>query len=270
MIQTQHVTVAYNGGPPALNEVSVTIEKGEFVFLVGQTGQGKSTFFRLLNRELTPTQGRVLVAGRDVTNLPNREVPFLRRQVGVVHQDLQLLRDRTVRENLAFALHAIGAPRVRIIKDVPHVLELVGLIMKANSYPNDLSGGEQQRVAIARALVNNPPILLADEPTGNLDPETSRGIAQLLHQINLRGTTVVVATHDPTIVDALKKRVLTISRGRIVRDLPSATYEEAVGDDADALGPRSTAVQFIKPLDEFADESIFGEVTFESDEGLAL
>lgn len=217
MIQTQHVTVAYNGGPPALNEVSVTIEKGEFVFLVGQTGQGKSTFFRLLNRELTPTQGRVLVAGRDVTNLPNREVPFLRRQVGVVHQDLQLLRDRTVRENLAFALHAIGAPRVRIIKDVPHVLELVGLIMKANSYPNDLSGGEQQRVAIARALVHEPRLVICDEPTSALDKDTGAQIMEHLRDIARHPERcVIVVTHDNRVF-RYADRMAEMEDGRVQR-----------------------------------------------------
>jgi len=218
MIQTIAVTVSYDGGPPVLREVTVRIEKGEFVFLVGPTGMGKSTFLKLIYRETTPQKGKVIVAGRDITRLEARYVPELRRQMGVVFQDFQLLPRKTVWENVAFALQAIGTERKRIFREVPQVLEMVNLTHKSNAYPAELSGGEQQRVSIARAVVNNPAIVLADEPTGNLDPETSWDIVQLLAKINLRGSTVVVATHDKYIVDGMKKRVIAIENGQVVRD----------------------------------------------------
>jgi len=218
MIQTIDVTVAYNGGPPALRGVSVRIEKGEFVFIVGPTGTGKSTFLKLIYREAIPQKGKVIVAGRDITRLDERQVPYLRRQIGIVFQDFQLLPQKTVWENVAFALQAIGAERRRIYREVPQALDMVNLTHKASAYPAELSAGEQQRVSIARAIVNNPAIVLADEPTGNLDPETSWDIVQLLARINLRGSTVVIATHDKYIVDGMRKRVIAFEHGQVVRD----------------------------------------------------
>ncbi|MBI3922019.1 MAG: cell division ATP-binding protein FtsE [Armatimonadetes bacterium] len=236
MIQTLDVSVVYNGGPPALRDVSLRIEKGEFIFIVGPTGMGKSTFLKLINREAVPAKGKVIVAGRDITKLEARHIPELRRQIGVVFQDFQLLPQKTVWENVAFALQAIGADRHRIYREVPRALELVSLTHKANSYPQELSGGEQQRVSIARAIVNNPAIVLADEPTGNLDPETSWDIVQLLSKINIRGSTVVVATHDKYIVDGMKKRVVAIENGQVVRDEPGG-YHHAVTEELGILPP---------------------------------
>lgn len=204
--------------------MSVDIERGEFVFLVGASGSGKSTFLRLLLREERPTAGTVWVAGKDLNKLANWKVPALRRQIGCVFQDFRLLPNRTVAGNVAFALEVIGTPRAEINEVVPNVLELVGLTGKEDSYPNEISGGEQQRVAIARAFVNRPSILIADEPTGNLDPETSIGIMKLLDRINKIGTTVVMATHDVAIVDQMRKRVIEIDTGHIVRDQARGVY----------------------------------------------
>lgn len=224
MIQLQDVTVEYPTDRVALRDVSLRIEKGEFVFLVGSTGAGKTTLLKLIYREEVPTAGKVIVAGRNLTSLSPRDVPYLRRQMGVVFQDFGLLPNKTVFENVAFALRVIGAGRREIRRKVPAALELVGLMRRCDGLPAQLSGGEQQRVAIARALVNDPPVLIADEPTGNLDPDTSIGIAEILAHVNLRGTTVLVATHDKLIVDRLRRRVVELDRGRIVRDEAQGSY----------------------------------------------
>ncbi|MEY3696596.1 MAG: cell division ATP-binding protein FtsE [Actinomycetota bacterium] len=225
MIRFDQVTKLHKGATrPALENVSVDIERGEFVFLVGASGSGKSTFLRLLLREERPTSGTVWVAGKDLNKIANWKVPALRRQIGCVFQDFRLLPNRTVAGNVAFALEVIGTPRNEINEVVPNVLELVGLTGKEESYPNEISGGEQQRVAIARAFVNRPSILIADEPTGNLDPETSIGIMKLLDRINKIGTTVVMATHDVAIVDQMRKRVIEIDTGHVVRDQARGVY----------------------------------------------
>ncbi len=225
MIRFDQVTKLHKGATrPALEDVSVDIERGEFVFLVGASGSGKSTFLRLLLREERPTSGTVWVAGKDLNKIANWKVPALRRQIGCVFQDFRLLPNRTVAGNVAFALEVIGTPRNEINEVVPNVLELVGLTGKEESYPNEISGGEQQRVAIARAFVNRPSILIADEPTGNLDPETSIGIMKLLDRINKIGTTVVMATHDVAIVDQMRKRVIEIDAGHVVRDQARGVY----------------------------------------------
>jgi cell division transport system ATP-binding protein len=209
---------------PALDDVSVDIEKGEFVFLVGASGSGKSTFLRLVLREEKPTSGNVWVGGKDLTRLSSWKVPTLRRQIGCVFQDFRLLPNRTVAGNVAFALEVIGTGEKEIESIIPNVLELVGLEGKEDRYPNEISGGEQQRVAIARAFVNKPAVLIADEPTGNLDPETSIGIMKLLDRINKIGTTVVMATHDVAIVDQMRKRVIEIDSGKVVRDQSRGVY----------------------------------------------
>jgi len=208
----------------ALSNVNVEIEKGEFVFLVGTSGSGKSTFLRLVLREARPTRGHVMVAGKDLNRLASWRVPQMRRQIGTVFQDFRLLPNKTVKENVAFALQVIGKPRNHIRKTVPEVLELVGLAGKEDRLPDELSGGEQQRVAIARAFVNRPMILIADEPTGNLDPATSIGIMKLLDRINRTGTTVVMATHDASIVDQMRKRVIELENGLVVRDETRGVY----------------------------------------------
>jgi len=224
MIDFQNVSVAYSNGVQALSDIDLHFEKGEFVFLVGPTGTGKSTLLKLIYRGVLPNKGRVTVMGEDVTTLPPSRVPHLRRRLGVVFQDFQLLPQKTVYENVAYALHAIGVPYREIRRRVCTAVDLVGLGRRADAYPSQLSGGEQQRCCIARAIVNNPPILLADEPTGNLDPEMSQGIAQLLNDIHIRGTTVVVASHDRAVVNALRKRVITLERGRVVRDEVGGGY----------------------------------------------
>jgi cell division transport system ATP-binding protein len=225
LIRFENVTKLHKGASePALKDVSVEIEKGEFVFLVGASGSGKSTFLRLILREERPSEGHVWVAGKDLNRLASWKVPALRRQIGCVFQDFRLLPNRTVAGNVAFALEVIGRPQSEIQKVIPNVLELVGLEGKEDSYPNEISGGEQQRVAIARAFVNRPQVLIADEPTGNLDPETSIGIMKLLDRINRIGTTVVMATHDVAIVDQMRKRVIEIENGRIVRDQARGVY----------------------------------------------
>lgn len=227
MIELRDVTVVYPNGVEALTEVTTTIEKGEFLFLVGPTGHGKSTFLKLIYREHLPTKGQVLVAGRDVSRLPGRAIPYLRRRIGVVFQDFRLLPEKTVWENVAFALQVIGTPTREMHQRIPEILSQVGLEHKADAFPSQLSGGEEQRASIARALVNYPPILLADEPTGNLDPETSWDTIQLLSDINVRGTTVVVATHDQMVVDGMKKRVITLNQGRLISDEPRGGYHHA-------------------------------------------
>ncbi|MCW2668264.1 MAG: cell division transport system ATP-binding protein [Frankiales bacterium] len=209
---------------PALDDVDVDIDKGEFVFLVGSSGSGKSTFLRLILKEEVPSAGRVHVAGKDLSTLSSWKVPALRRSIGCVFQDFRLLPNKTVFQNVAFALEVIGKPQGTIDKVVPEVLDLVGLDGKAQRMPDELSGGEQQRVAVARAFVNRPMILIADEPTGNLDPQTSVGIMKLLDRINRTGTTVVMATHDSAIVDSMRRRVVELSQGKVVRDQSRGVY----------------------------------------------
>ncbi|WP_244929546.1 cell division ATP-binding protein FtsE [Nocardioides sp. W7] len=225
MIRFEKVTKSYPGtGSPALDQVSVDVEKGEFVFLVGTSGSGKSTALRLVLREARPTSGRVYVAGKEINRLASWKVPRLRRQIGTVFQDFRLLQNKTVSENVAFALQVIGRSRADIRNLVPETLEMVGLDGKGDRMPDELSGGEQQRVAIARAFVNRPMILIADEPTGNLDPTTSVGIMKLLDRINRTGTTVVMATHDHGIVDQMRKRVVELDHGRVIRDQAQGVY----------------------------------------------
>ena len=226
MIKLENVTKHYmDGQVVALREANAEIQKGEFVFLVGPSGSGKSTFIRLLNHEEVPDEGRIYVAGKDIVKLTPWKVPYLRRNIGCVFQDFKLLPNKTVYENVAFALEVIGRPNNVIRSQVPAILELVGLSDKDKNMPNELSGGEQQRVSIARAFVNRPLILLADEPTGNLDPNTSVGIMRLLDRINRTGTTVVMCTHDRSIVDSMRRRVLQLDRGVIVRDQARGVYE---------------------------------------------
>lgn len=225
MIRLEHVSKVYKTSTrPALENVSAEIDKGEFVFLIGPSGSGKSTFLRLLLREEVPTRGRVYVANFDVARMARRRVPRLRQSIGCVFQDFRLLNNKTVAENVAFALEVIGKPRHTIKKVVPEVLELVGLEGKSARMPHELSGGEQQRVAIARAFVNRPLMLLADEPTGNLDPDTSQDIMLLLERINRTGTTVLMATHDHSIVDSMRRRVVELDLGRVVRDDARGVY----------------------------------------------
>jgi len=225
VIRFENVTKGYaKNDRPALDNVSIAIEKGEFVFLVGLSGSGKSTFLRLVLREERPTSGTIHVAGKDLATLSSWKVPELRRQVGTVFQDFRLLPNKTVAENVAFTLHVLGFSKKEIAREVPEVLELVGLEDKSDRKPGELSGGEQQRVAIARAYVSNPAILIADEPTGNLDPATSVGIMKLLDRINREGTTVVMATHDSGIVDQMRKRVIELDKGQVIRDQIRGVY----------------------------------------------
>ena len=225
MIRFENVSKLYAAqGRAALSDVNVEVEKDEFVFLVGASGSGKSTFLRLILREARPTRGKVFVAGKEIDRLPQWKVPGLRRQIGTVFQDFRLLPNKTVAQNVAFALQVIGKPRAHVNRVVPETLELVGLDGKASRMPDELSGGEQQRVAIARAFVNRPTILIADEPTGNLDPNTSVGIMKLLDRINRTGTTVLMATHDAGIVDQMRKRVIELEHGRVVRDQAQGVY----------------------------------------------
>jgi cell division transport system ATP-binding protein len=228
VIEFQNVTKIYpSQNRAALENVDLTIEKGEFVFLVGPSGSGKSSFLRLALREDKPSSGRILVAGKDLARLPNFKVPHMRRRIGCVFQDFRLLPNKSVYQNVAFALVVIGKPRRFIRRVVPEVIDLVGLEGKHDRMPNELSGGEQQRVAMARAFVNRPQILLADEPTGNLDPATSIGIMKVLDRINRTGTTVVMATHDAAIVDSMRKRVIELEYGKIVRDQVRGVYGQA-------------------------------------------
>jgi cell division transport system ATP-binding protein len=224
IVELRKVTKVYPGGHLGLERVSLRVDKGEFVFLVGPTGCGKSTLIKLLIRELAPTEGEVLIAGRDIAKLSDSKVPHLRRRIGTVFQDFKLLSDRNVYDNVAYALQVIGASRSEIRKKVPDALRLVGLADKVKSFPDQLSGGEQQRLSVARAFVNHPPLLLADEPTGNLDPSTSIGIMQTLYRINRTGTTVVVVTHDREMVDKMRRRVIALDAGRVVRDQSSGMY----------------------------------------------
>jgi cell division transport system ATP-binding protein len=224
MIRFENVTMTYKGEVTALRDVSLDVGKGEFVFLVGPSGSGKSTFLRLLLRDEVPTRGHIIVAGRDVTQLSNWKVPQLRRNIGCIFQDYKLLPGKTVYENVAFASEVIGRPAHVTKAQVPQILDLVGLSQKLDRFPDELSGGEQQRVSIARAFVNRPLILLADEPTGNLDPQTTVGIMRLLDRINRTGTTIVMATHDHDIVNQLRKRVVELKDGEIIRDENQGVY----------------------------------------------
>jgi cell division transport system ATP-binding protein len=224
MIKTERVTKIYKDSVVALGDVSVDVGKGEFVFIVGPSGSGKSTFIRLLLKEEEPTRGNIFVAGKNIAKLSPWKVPYLRRNIGTVFQDFKLLSERTVFENVAFALEVIGKQRHVIDKRVPEILNLVGLGGKLSNYPDELSGGEQQRVSVARAFVNRPLILLADEPTGNLDPTTSVEIMKLLDRINRTGTTVIMATHDNAIVDAMRRRVIELEGGKVIRDQARGVY----------------------------------------------
>ena len=224
MLIMSDVSKVYPGGSMALQDVNVHIEPGEFVFVVGPSGAGNSTFIKMLFREVLPTTGSIFVNGVDILSLTPKEIPFMRRQLGIIFQDYRLLPDRTVYENVAFAMQVIEAPHRKIKRQVMNVLDLVGLRHRANAYPNELSGGEQQRIAIARAIVNDPVFVIADEPTGNLDPETSWDIMEIFKEINATGTTIVMATHDKEVVDAMGKRVIAIEKGRIVRDEKEGVY----------------------------------------------
>jgi cell division transport system ATP-binding protein len=224
VVHFQDVTKVYDGGAVGLERASLRVGRGEFVFLVGPTGCGKSTCIRLLLKEIEPTKGDLFIAGRNLAEIERKRVPFLRRNIGVVFQDYKLLPNRTVYDNVAYSLQVIGETRQEIRRKVPDILRLVGLSTKLHNYPDELSGGEQQRVSIARAFVNHPPLLLCDEPTGNLDPETSIGIMQLIYRINRTGTTVIVATHDKEMVDKMRRRVVELREGRIIRDEQSGLY----------------------------------------------
>jgi len=224
LIRFVDATKIYSNGVVGLKNVTVKIDKGEFVFIIGASGSGKSTFLKLIMHEETPTEGEVYVNGYSVHNMPKSEVPYLRRSLGIVFQDFRLLPNKTAYDNVAFAMQIVEALPREIRRQVPLALGLVGLSKKAKAYPNQLSGGEQQRVALARALVNNPAVLIADEPTGNLGPKTSMESMELLDEINQRGTTVIVATHEKSIVDAMKKRVITLDRGELVSDVRKGSY----------------------------------------------
>jgi cell division transport system ATP-binding protein len=227
MIEFRNVSKTYDTGTEAVHKANFNIEKGEFAFLVGTSGSGKSTLIKLILKEENPTSGNIIINGKDTTYLKPKRVPYLRRSMGVVFQDFRLLPDKTVYDNVAFAMYIVNATKRHIRRQVPMVLSLVGLSNKAKVYPNELSGGEQQRVALARALVNNPSMLIADEPTGNLDPDTAWDIMTLLDDINKRGTTVVVATHAKDIVDKMKKRVIQIEDGHIIRDDKKGGYDNS-------------------------------------------
>jgi cell division transport system ATP-binding protein len=257
IIELRDVTKVYPGGHMALDRVSLAIDRGEFVFLVGPTGCGKSTLIKMLIRELAATDGSVRIAGRDIGAMPENKIPHLRRNIGTVFQDFKLLPDRTVFDNVAYALQVLGAHRGEIRRQVPEILRLVGLSTKLHSYPDELSGGEQQRVSIARAFVNHPPLLLADEPSGNLDPVTSIGVMQLLYRINKTGTTVVVVTHDREMVDNMRRRVIELYEGRVVRDEVSGGYTE---ESTSEFGLRMRAEMGVAPEGQtngHANESLF-------------
>jgi cell division transport system ATP-binding protein len=235
VIEFRNVIKRYDGGDIGLNGTTFSIKRGEFVFVVGHSGSGKSTIMRLLLKEIEPTSGSIRVAGREITDMPEKKVPYYRRNVGVVFQDYKLLPTRTVYDNVAYALQVTGHSRKEIRTKVPDILRLTGLATKLHNRPDQLSGGEQQRVSVARAFVNHPPLLLADEPTGNLDPETSIGIMQLLYRINRTGTTVVVATHDLHLVERMKRRVIELNKGVIVSDRPAGMQKPQTTDELGAM-----------------------------------
>jgi cell division transport system ATP-binding protein len=249
VVDFRGVTKRYDSGDTGLERATFAIDRQEFVFLVGSTGSGKSTIMRLLIKELDPTEGVIRVAGRSLEEIERKRVPYYRRNVGVVFQDFKLLPTRTVYDNIAYALQVTGASRKQIRAALPDILRLTGLSTKLHNYPHQLSGGEQQRVAVARAFASHPPLLLADEPTGNLDPDTSIGIMQLLYRINRAGTTVIVATHDNEMVDKMRRRVIELKRGRIVRDEATGLYaqDETTGDLAERL-KRETAAEAVGRL----------------------
>ncbi|MEG0012907.1 MAG: cell division ATP-binding protein FtsE [Cellulosilyticaceae bacterium] len=226
MIYLNNVSKTYPNGTVGLKPTSLSIEKGEFIFITGNSGSGKSTLLKLMLKEVEPSHGKIIVNEKEITKLKRRQIPYLRRDIGVVFQDFRLLPNKTVYENVAFAMQVVQASNKEIRRSVPVVLGLVGLAKKARCYPHELSGGEQQRTAIARAIVNNSPILIADEPTGNLDPATSWEIMQLLHDINLRGITVIMATHEREIVNTMKKRVIEVSDGMISKDIHDGGYDD--------------------------------------------
>jgi cell division transport system ATP-binding protein len=242
VIEFRGVSKLYSAGDVGLDQATFSVEREDFVFLVGSTGSGKSTIMRLLIKELEPTEGTIRVAGHDLAEIARKRVPYYRRNVGVVFQDFKLLPHRTVHDNVAYALQVTGGTRKEIRAKVPDILRLTGLSTKLHNFPDQLSGGEQQRVSIARAFVNHPPLLIADEPTGNLDPETSIDIMRLLYRINRTGTTVLVATHDQTMVDKMRRRVLELSRGRIIRDETAGLYarDESTREFAQRLRAPST------------------------------
>src|SRR4051794_27819407 len=235
VVDFQDVVKRYDSGDLGLNGATFAIHPGEFVFIVGASGSGKSTIMRLLIKEIEPTSGTVRVAGRDLSQIKRSKVPYYRRNLGMVHQDFKLLPNRTVYDNVAYALQVTGGSRREVREKVPDILRLTGLSLKLHSYPDQLSGGEQQRVSVARAFVTPPPLLLADEPTGNLDPETSVGIMQLLYRINRTGTTVVVVTHDHQMVDRMRRRVIELSKGKVIRDERRAGYATETTREMDAL-----------------------------------
>ena len=230
MIKFINVSKEYTNGVKALSNINIFIDKSEFVFIVGPSGAGKSTIIKLLLKEEKPTEGKIILNDMDITNVKNRKIPFIRRNIGVVFQDFRLLPNKTVYENVAFAMEITGSHPKEIRRKVPMILSMVDLSSKAYSYPDQLSGGEHQRVAIARAIVNNPPVLIADEPTGNLDPDTAWEIMKILKDINRRGTTVLMATHAKDIVDSMKKRVIALESGRVVRDEEKGVYEHEVSN----------------------------------------
>jgi cell division transport system ATP-binding protein len=228
MIDIHHVTKIYENGARGVNDLSLSIRRGDFVFFVGSSGSGKSTLVRLLLKEIEPTEGRIIIDGQEITDMNRRALPFFRRKLGVVFQDFRLLKNKTVYDNVAFAMQIVESSHREIRRTVPQILALVGLAKKAKAYPNQLSGGEQQRTALARAIVNKPPILIADEPTGNLDPNTAWEIMTLLEDINDRGTTVVVATHARDIVDDMQKRVVALNNGVLISDIEKGGYIDEV------------------------------------------
>ena len=232
IVELRNVTQVYPGGHVGIERISLEIQRGEFVFVVGPTGCGKSTLIKLLIRELEPAGGQVMIAGRDINRMRSKRIPHMRRRIGTVFQDFKLLPNRTVYDNVAYALLVTGGHRGEIRRKVPEILRLVGLQAKLHNYPDELSGGEQQRVSIARAFVNHPPLLLADEPTGNLDPETAIGIMQLLYRINRTGTTVLVVTHNRDMVDKMRRRVIALDEGRLVRDQAGGSYDESTSEFA--------------------------------------
>jgi len=249
IVELRDATVVYPGGHVGLERVSIAIDRGEFVFLVGPTGCGKSTFIKLLLRDVEPAGGSVRVAGKDINEMSRSKVPLLRRRIGTVFQDFKLLPNRTVYDNVAYALQVIGTPRSEIRRQVPEIIRMVGLAAKIHSYPDELSGGEQQRVSVARAFVSHPPLLLADEPTGNLDPETSIGIMQLLYRINRTGTTVVVVTHDREMVDKMRRRVIQLYDGRVIRDQAAGMY--ATDEDTSEFGARMRSELGVADPDDY-------------------